>query len=60
MEPYRAWCDQHTAGGGWTLALRAQGRDSALAFDSPLWVDDALLNPEAGASTAPRPSWRAS
>ncbi|MCA9525743.1 MAG: hypothetical protein KC549_05540, partial [Myxococcales bacterium] len=53
MEPYRAWCDQHTAGGGWTLALRAQGRDSALAFDSPLWVDDALLNPEAGGFDGP-------
>ncbi len=41
---YLAFCDQTTAGGGWTLALRADGRVSTFDYDSPYWTNPELLN----------------
>lgn len=41
---FPAWCDQTTAGGGWTLALRAQGSASTFTFWSPYWEGTGTLN----------------
>jgi hypothetical protein len=40
-----AWCDMTTAGGGWTLLLKVDGRrpDSAFGYESPLWTNDVLF-----------------
>jgi hypothetical protein len=40
-----AWCDMTTAGGGWTLLMKVDGRrpDSAFAYESPLWSNDVLF-----------------
>jgi hypothetical protein len=40
-----AWCDMTTAGGGWALLLKIDGRrgDSAFGYESPLWTNDVLL-----------------
>jgi hypothetical protein len=35
--PFAAYCDQETAGGGWTLVLKANGARSTFAYDSALW-----------------------
>jgi hypothetical protein len=42
-----AWCDMTTAGGGWTLLLKVDGRrpDSAFGYESPLWSNDTLFGP---------------
>ncbi|MBN2800350.1 MAG: hypothetical protein JXX28_14515 [Deltaproteobacteria bacterium] len=42
--PYEAYCDMETEGGGWTLALKADGTSATFAYDSSYWTDDVLLN----------------
>jgi len=39
------YCDMATAGGGWTLALKANGANTTFAYDAALWTNTALLNP---------------
>lgn len=41
--PFGVVCDMKRDGGGWTLLLKATG-DRTLGYDSPLWIDDSLLN----------------
>jgi len=41
--PYRAWCDMTTDGGGWTLALKADGTKSTFAYANARWENTALL-----------------
>ena len=39
------YCDMTTAGGGWTLALKANGANPTFAYDAPIWTNTTLLNP---------------
>lgn len=39
-------CDQATAGGGWTLVAKIDGRTTTWGFSSPLWTNDETLRPE--------------
>jgi hypothetical protein len=38
--PADALCDMTTSGGGWTLALKADGARPTFAYDAPVWTDD--------------------
>lgn len=44
---FLAFCDMSTAGGGWTLALRADGRSSTFAYDAFHWTSTLPVNAEA-------------
>jgi Fibrinogen beta and gamma chains, C-terminal globular domain len=43
--PYQAYCDMVDDGGGWTLVLKADGKDpsSQFGYDSPLWTNTAIF-----------------
>jgi hypothetical protein len=43
---FAAYCDQTGDGGGWTLALKVDGRLSTFNYDALLWENAALLSPE--------------
>jgi hypothetical protein len=45
--PFTVVCDMTTDGGGWTLALKANGANTTFAYDAALWTNTALLNPTA-------------
>jgi hypothetical protein len=42
--PFDAFCDMTTLGGGWTLALKADGASPTFAYDSALWESREPLN----------------
>jgi hypothetical protein len=44
---FPVYCDMETDGGGWTLALKADGERSTFRYTSPLWTTDELLNADA-------------
>lgn len=44
--PFAVHCDMETEGGGWTLALKADGERSTFRYDSPLWTSEELLDPD--------------
>jgi hypothetical protein len=46
LEPFDAYCDQSTDGGGWTLAIKADGNQPTFAYDAPLWSSGAPYNPD--------------
>jgi hypothetical protein len=41
--PFAAYCDQTGDGGGWTLALKVDGRLQTFNYDNVIWEDDTLL-----------------
>ena len=40
---FAAYCDQTGDGGGWTLALKVDGRLQTFNYDSVIWEDETLL-----------------
>lgn len=40
---FRAYCDQTADGGGWTLALKVDGREQTFAYDNMIWQDSTTL-----------------
>jgi hypothetical protein len=44
--PFQAYCDMTSGGGGWTLALKADGTQMTFNYDAALWTNNALLNPD--------------
>jgi len=58
-DPFDAWCDMTTDGGGWTLALRARSAE-AVGYDDLFWTDarelfSASPSPRYGASQKYQP-----
>jgi hypothetical protein len=49
-QPYQAWCDMDTDGGGWTLALKVDGTRDTFRYDAPAWERPEAYNPL-------RPGW---
>jgi len=43
IAPFAAWCDMTTSGGGWTLALKADGRNATFIYDAAYWTNGTLL-----------------
>ncbi len=35
---YRAWCDMHHDGGGWTLVLKVNGKNKLLHYNAKAWT----------------------
>jgi hypothetical protein len=44
---FQAYCEENTDAGGWTLALKIDGRQTTFAYDEPIWENAALLAPDA-------------
>jgi hypothetical protein len=42
---YQAYCDMTTAGGGWTLVLKADGRLTNFSYDNARWTGSTTFNP---------------
>jgi hypothetical protein len=51
-EPFEAWCDMSTDGGGWTLVMRF-ANDAKLIFGSGYWTNTELFNDDAGGGLDP-------
>lgn len=41
---FATYCEMADDGGGWTLALKADGAKKTFVYDSPLWTNDETLN----------------
>ncbi len=50
LPSFQVYCENDTAGGGWTLLIKASGTD--FPFESPYWTDGNLLN-----ATSTTPDW---
>ncbi len=44
---FSAYCDQTGDGGGWTLAMKIDGRAQTFTYDRTIWEDASLLAPNA-------------
>jgi hypothetical protein len=40
---FQAYCEQAANGGGWTLAMKVDGRTQTFAYDQAIWTDSSLL-----------------
>jgi len=45
LTPFSVFCEMNADGGGWTLALKADGAKITFAYDAALWTNDEVLNP---------------
>ncbi len=45
IAPFVTYCDMSGDGGGWTLALKADGAKKTFVYTSPLWENSEPLNP---------------
>ncbi|MCA9657262.1 MAG: DUF4215 domain-containing protein [Myxococcales bacterium] len=43
VDPFDAYCDMETDGGGWTLALKANGNNLTFMYASNLWTNNAVF-----------------
>ena len=46
IDPFAAYCDMTTLGGGWTLAAKMDGTLNTWAYNSSIWTSSSILNPE--------------
>ncbi len=46
-DPYDAYCEMSTAGGGWTLSMKIDGHYPTFDYDAVWWTNDELLAPHA-------------
>ncbi len=44
--PFQAFCEMTIDGGGWTLALKADGSKTTFLYDAALWTDMATFQPQ--------------
>jgi len=44
-EPYQAYCDMHSDGGGWALAMKMDGSQDTFQYASGYWTNVNTLNP---------------
>jgi hypothetical protein len=44
VDPFDAYCDMTTEGGGWTLVLKADGTQSNFSYSSAYWTNANLFN----------------
>jgi hypothetical protein len=42
--PFAAYCEMDVAGGGWTLALKDDGRDGSFGYEDALWTNETGVN----------------
>jgi hypothetical protein len=45
VAPFAVYCDMSTGGGGWTLAIKANGGLPTFSYDAALWTNASTLNP---------------
>ncbi len=48
IEPFDVYCDMETDGGGWTLALKADGTKVTFNYNSTYWQNATLFNADMG------------
>ncbi len=46
-DPFDAYCEMEANDGGWTLVLKADGRNPTFGYFEGLWTDNSLLNQDA-------------
>jgi hypothetical protein len=46
---FQAYCEHAADGGGWTLAMKVDGRTTTFGYDQPIWTNETLHAPDAAA-----------